>query len=144
MTQLDAGTARRRYLLLTALRWLPVGLMMPIFVLVPLGRGLTLTEIGVVFAAQGLVVLALELPTGGLSDALGRRPVLLIASGVGIVSLALLPVAASDAMFIVAMVLQGVYRALDSGPLEAWFVDATLAADLNAEIEHSLGRSSAV
>jgi hypothetical protein len=65
MTQFDAGTARRRYLLLTALRWLPVGLMMPIFVLVPLGRGLTLTEIGVVFAAQGLVVLALELPTGG-------------------------------------------------------------------------------
>jgi hypothetical protein len=41
------------------------------------------------------------------------------------------------------MVLQGIYRALDSGPLEAWFVDATLAADPTAEIEHGLGRGSA-
>lgn len=140
---LDARTLLRRFLALIALRWLPVGFLMPIFVLVPLSRGLSLTEIGVVFAAQGLVVLALELPTGGLSDALGRKPVLLIASAVAIVSMALFTVADSAGLFIVAMVLQGVYRALDSGPLEAWFVDATLAADPKAEIEHSLGRSSA-
>jgi MFS family permease len=140
---LDARSLRRRFLALISLRWLPVGFLMPIFVLVPLSRGLSLTEIGVVFAAQGLVVLALELPTGGLSDALGRKPVLLIASGVAIVSAALFTVANSAGLFIVAMVLQGAYRALDSGPLEAWFVDATLAADPKAEIEHSLGRSSA-
>ncbi len=140
----DARSLRGRFLALIALRWLPVGFLMPIFVLVPLSRGLSLTEIGVVFAAQGLVVLALELPTGGLSDALGRKPVLLIASGVAIVSMTLFTIADSAALFIAAMVLQGVYRALDSGPLEAWFVDATLAADPNAEIEHSLGRSSAV
>lgn len=140
---LDARTLLRRFLALIALRWLPVGFLMPIFVLVPLSRGLSLTEIGVVFAAQGLVVLALELPTGGLSDALGRKPVLLIASAVAIMSMALFTVADSAGLFIVAMVLQGVYRALDSGPLEAWFVDATLAADPKAEIEHSLGRSSA-
>ncbi|HET9085092.1 MAG TPA: hypothetical protein VFN41_11890, partial [Candidatus Limnocylindrales bacterium] len=84
--ELDARSLRRRFLALVSLRWLPVGFLMPIFVLVPLSRGLSLTEIGVVFAAQGLVVLALELPTGGLSDALGRKPVLLIASGVAIVS----------------------------------------------------------
>ncbi len=87
MTTLDARSARRRYLLLTSLRWLPVGLMIPISVLVPLSRGLSLTEIGLVFAAQGLVVLALELPTGGLSDSLGRRPVLLLASVVALLSL---------------------------------------------------------
>ena len=85
-------------------------------------------------------MLALELPTGGLSDALGRRPVLVIASVVAIVSMSAVRVADSVALFFAAMVLQGVYRALDSGPLEAWFVDATLAADPNAEIEHGLGR----
>jgi MFS family permease len=141
--ELDARSLRRRFLALISLRWLPVGFLMPIFVLVPLSRGLSLTEIGVVFAAQGLVVLALELPTGGLSDALGRKPVLLIASGVAIVSMALFTIADSAALFVAAMVLQGVYRALDSGPLEAWFVDATLAADATAELEQSLGRSSA-
>jgi MFS family permease len=142
MTALDTATALRRYLLLTGLRWLPVGFMMPIFVLVPLSRGLTLTEIGVVFAAQGLVVLALELPTGGISDALGRRPVLVMASVIAIVSTALFAVAGSAELFLVSMVLQGVYRALDSGPLEAWFVDATLAADPGAEIEYGLGRGA--
>jgi MFS family permease len=140
---LDPEAVRRRFLLLIALRWLPVGLVIPIFVLVPLSRGLSLTEIGIVFAAQGLVVFVLELPTGGLSDALGRRPVLLMASTVAIISMGLFTVADSAPLFIAAMVLQGIYRALDSGPLEAWFVDATLAADPGAEIEHGLSRGSA-
>ena len=143
MTPLDARSALRRYLALTALRWLPVGFLAPIFVLIPLSRGLSLTEIGFVFAAQGLVVLALELPTGGLSDALGRRPVLLMASVVAILSMSLFAVAASTPLFLAAMVLQGIYRALDSGPLEAWYVDTTLAADASAEIERGLGRGTA-
>jgi predicted MFS family arabinose efflux permease len=141
---LSAPSAYRRFLALTLLRWLPVGLLIPIFVLIPLSRGLSLTEIGFVFAVQGLVVLALELPTGGLSDALGRRPVLLLASVVAILSMGLFTVADTAAIFAAAMVLQGIYRALDSGPLEAWYVDATLAADPAAEIQHGLGRGSAV
>ena len=144
MTTLDARSARRRYLVLTGLRWLPVGLLLPIFVLVPLSRGLSLTEIGLVFAVQGLVVLALELPTGGLSDALGRRPVLLLAGVVALLSMGLFTIADSVGLFVVAMMLQGVYRALDSGPLEAWYVDATLAADPAAEIERGLGRGTAM
>jgi predicted MFS family arabinose efflux permease len=140
----DLLSIRRRYLTLVALRWLPVGLLIPIFVLVPLSRGLSLTEIGLVFAMQGLVVLALELPTGGLSDAIGRRPVLLLASVISIIALGLFTVADSAPLFVAAMILQGVYRALDSGPLEAWYVDATLAADPDAEIEHGLGRGSSV
>jgi predicted MFS family arabinose efflux permease len=63
---------------------------------------------------------------------------------VALSSLGLFTVADSAPLFAAAMILQGVYRALDSGPLEAWFVDARLAADPNAEIEHGLGRGSAV
>ena len=144
MTALDVGAARRRYILLIALRWLPTGLLIPVTVLLALSRGLTLTEIGLVFAIQGLVVLALELPTGGLSDALGRRPVLILASIVGLASLGLLYVADSVALFAASTFLQGVYRALDSGPLEAWFVDATLAADPDAGIEKGLSSGSMV
>ena len=144
MTALDVRGARRRYLVLIGLRWLPTGLLIPIGVLLALSRGLTLTEIGLVFAIQGLVVLALELPTGGLSDALGRRPVLIAASLVGLSSLALLYVADSVALFAAAFFLQGVYRALDSGPLEAWYVDATLAADPEVGIERGLSAGSTV
>ncbi|AGL19462.1 MFS transporter [Actinoplanes sp. N902-109] len=133
-----------RFLFLVALRWLPVGFIIPISALLPLDRGLSLAQYGSAAALQGIVVMFLELPTGGLSDALGRRPVLLLAGAVEIVALSLLTVADTVAMFVVFYALQGIYRALDSGPLEAWYVDHALAADEGADIETGLGRSGAV
>jgi len=141
---MSADQARRRFLILIALRWLPVGLMIPVIVLLPLERGLTLAQYGTAAALQGLTVLLLELPTGGLSDAIGRRPVLLLAGVVDIVALSLLTVADSVGLFVTFYVLQGVYRALDSGPLDAWYVDHALAADANADIETGLSRSGIV
>jgi predicted MFS family arabinose efflux permease len=133
-----------RFLVLLGLRWFPVGLLIPVYVLLPLERGLTIAQVGAVAAVQGIVVLVLELPTGGLSDAIGRRPVLLLAGAVNLASLALLGVAVSVAAFAVVFLLQGVHRALDSGPLEAWYVDAALAADPGADIETGLSRGGVV
>jgi MFS transporter, DHA1 family, tetracycline resistance protein len=135
---------RARFLLLLGLRWLPVGLSIPISILLPLERGLTLAEAGSVAAVQGIVVMVLELPTGGLTDALGRRPVLVAAVTISLASTTLLAVAHSVAMFALYWLLQGVYRALDSGPLEAWYVDHALAADPAADIETGLSRSGVV
>jgi hypothetical protein len=120
---------RTRYLLLLGLRWLPVGLLIPVSVLLPLSRGLTLAQSGSLAAVQGIVVMVLELPTGGLTDALGRRPVLVAAGALGLASLGLLVVAHTAPMFLCYWILQGIYRALDSGPLEAWYVDASLDDD---------------
>ena len=144
MTALAPAAVRRRFLLLHGLRWLPTGLLIPVFVLLPLERGLTLAEFGAVAAAQGIVVLVLELPTGGLADALGRRPVQMMAGAVGLASLVLFLVADSVLLFLLTFVLQGVYRALDSGPLEAWYVDSALAADPDADIETGLSRGGVV
>jgi len=144
VSPLTTAGVRRRFLLLHALRWLPTGLIIPIFVLLPLERGLTLAEAGIAFTAQGLVVLALELPTGGLSDALGRRPVLLASGTLNLASLGLMAAADSLPMFFAVFAIQGVYRALDSGPLEAWYVDTTLAIDPKAAIETGLSRGGVV
>lgn len=144
MSPVDLRSVRWRYLVLIGLRWLPTGFLIPLVALVPLSRGLTLTEIGVIFAVVGIVVLFLELPTGGLSDSLGRRPVLIAASLLSLISLALFTIADSFALFVASMLLQGVYRALDSGPLEAWYVDHTLHADPEASIERGLGHGSSV
>ena len=132
----------RRYVVLVTLRWFPVGLLIPISVLLAQSRGLSVAQIGAVFAVQGVVVLALELPTGGLSDALGRRPVLIASAVIGLASLLTLYVAHSVPAFVAALALQGVYRALDSGPLEAWFVDATMAAAPDARLERGLSVGS--
>jgi MFS family permease len=139
-----ARQARLRYLFLLALRWFPVGLWVPIVVLLPLDRGLTLAEAGLAAALQGFVVLALELPTGGLADSWGRKPVLLLSSVIGLASVTLLAFADTFALFAAVYLLQGVYRALDSGPLEAWYVDATLAADPDAELERGLSAGGTV
>lgn len=135
---------RARYLTLLALRWFPVGLWVPITVLLPLDRGLSLAEAGLAASLQGFVVLALELPTGGLSDSWGRRPVLVLSAVVGLASMSLLAFADTFAMFAAAYVMQGAYRALDSGPLEAWYVDATLAADPDAKLERGLSAGGTV
>ena len=136
--------ARFRYLVLIALRWFPVGLALPVSFLLPIDRGLTVAQAGLAVSFQGFVVLALELPTGGLSDSWGRRPVLAVSAVVSAVSLALFATADSFAMFAAVFVLQGVFRALDSGPLDAWFVDTTLAADPTAKIERGLSAGSVV
>ena len=139
MTQaLTAEAVRRRYLTLVAMRWLPTGLLIPVFILLPAQRGLSLSQLGLAAAGQGLVVLFLELPTGGLADSLGRKRVLIASSFVGMASVAIYLFADSFAAFFAAFALQGVFRALDSGPLEAWYVDAAHAADPDAEIQRGL------
>lgn len=141
---ISGGAARRRYLALLALRWFPVGLWIPLGVLLALSQGLSLAEAGLAASCQGFVVLALELPTGGMSDSWGRRPVLVLAAVVGIGSTGLLVLADTFGMFAAAFVLQGVFRALDSGPLQSWYVDATLAADPAAKLERGLSAGGTV
>lgn len=140
----DGPTVRRRFLLLRALRWLPTGLLMPVLVLLLLERGLSLAELGVVTAAQGAMVFLLELPTGGLADALGRRRVLLVATAFELAAVGLLMVADTLPLLALVFALQGVYRALESGPLDAWYVDAAQATDPDADIEGGLAAGGVV
>ena len=135
---IGAGGVRRRFLLLRTLRWLPTGFLIPVMVLLLRERGFSLGEIGLITAAQGVVVLLLELPTGGLADALGRRPVLLLGTAFNIGAVALFVVADSMAALVAVFALQGVYRALESGPLDSWYVDAAQRADPDADIERGL------
>jgi MFS family permease len=128
----------RRFVALNALRWLPTGLLIPVTAVLMQSRGLSLGQIGLVMAVQSAAVIALELPTGGLADALGRRPVLLAASALDVVSLGLLLTAHSVGAFMAAAAVQGVFRALESGPLEAWYVDTSLRLDPRADIERGL------
>ena len=64
------------------------------------------------------------LPTGGFADSLGRRPVWIASAVVAAVAYGLYSVAQTPLVFAAAVALTGVFRALDSGPLNAWFVDA--------------------
>jgi MFS family permease len=141
---LSPAAARRAFLLLTVLRWFPVGLVVGIFTLWFLERGLTVSETLLAFSVTGIVVFVLELPTGGFADALGRRPVLVAAALVNIVAGAVLILGQSFWAFVLGAALQGVFRALDSGPLEAWFVDTVHVTEPGADVDQALANEGTV
>ncbi len=138
------GVARRVLLTLTVTRWFPVGLVVGIMTLWPLERGLTVAETLAAMSLAGFTVFALELPTSGFADTFGRRPVYLAAAVVGVVAIVVFFTASAWWQFALAAVLTGVFRALDSGPLEAWFVDTVHESDPQAEISGALAAQSTV
>lgn len=134
---------RRIFVTLTVMRWLPTGLTVPAIVLVGQARGLSLTQIGVVSAVYGTTTLLLELPTGGLSDVIGRRPVLVAAGLMSVAAALVTALGTSFAALSIAAVIRGAARALDSGPLQAWFVDRTHDINPQASIRQGLSRAAA-
>lgn len=141
---LTPESARRIFLTLTFTRWLPVGLVAGIFVLWALDRGLSIAQATTAMAVTGFVVFLLELPTAGIADTIGRRPVV-IASAITYVAAAFTYLVASDLLtFVIAGAVMGIFRALESGPLEAWFVDAVHATRPGADVEDSLSAASTI
>jgi MFS family permease len=138
MTTLSASAAKRVFLVLSTTRWLPVGFVVGIFALVARERGLSVQEITLYMTAQGIMVFLLELPTSGFADVLGRKPVLLVAGVVNIGAGFAYLFAHSFWQFALGAGLMGVYRALDSGPLEAWYVDSVHEREPGADVHRAL------
>ena len=136
--------ARRVFLALTFTRWFPVGLVVGLLTLWQLEHGLSVAQAMTVASAAGLTVFVLELPTSGFADAFGRRPVFIASAAVNVVASCVLLTAQSFWAFFTAAVLTGVFRALDSGPLEAWFVDTVHDTTPGADVDEALAAQGTV
>ncbi|MEO7061755.1 MAG: MFS transporter [Lapillicoccus sp.] len=134
--------ARRVFYTLTLTRWFPVGLVVGITTLWPLQRGLTVPETLSAASLVGVTVFLLELPTSGFADAFGRRPVYLASAVTCVVSGLVFYTATRWWQFALAAVLTGIFRALDSGPLEAWYVDTVHATLPGADVDGALAVES--
>ncbi|GGW53505.1 MFS transporter [Streptomyces caelestis] len=142
MTELThLRTVRRRYVTVCALLWLPSGLGLASMVLLFSERGMSLAAVAGLFAVHSLTVAALELPTGGLSDVLGRRPVLATAGVLNVVACVLVGLGTTAWVLTAGMVLMGAARALSSGTAEAWYVDTVQErSGPDAELRTGLAR----
>jgi MFS family permease len=85
--------------------------------------GLTPFAITVIFAAYVLSLLAALLTVGSLSDYIGRRPVILAALTLNVVSMAMFMTAGSAAALIAARALQGFATGLATATLGAAILD---------------------
>ncbi|MFB7466158.1 MFS transporter [Streptomyces sp. NPDC056224] len=140
---LDMSTARRRYVMVCMLFWLPLGLTIAPLILLFTERGMTMAAIAGFFAAHSLTAAVLELPTGGLSDVLGRRAVLAAAGLLNLTALTLQGLGTAPWLLGLGMALMGTGRALSSGPAEAWYVDTVHArSGPGAEVRTGLARGS--
>ncbi|AUX34138.1 MULTISPECIES: MFS transporter [Sorangium] len=144
MRPLSARQAERRYLALSGLRWFATGLVFPVMVLLYTDRGLDLPAAGLLVALYSGAVIALELPTGGLADQLGRRGTLLLSGALSVVGLTGLAFARTWWQFAAVALVSAAARALGSGPLEAWYVDTARAAAPDTVLRTGISRGWAV
>jgi DHA1 family quinolone resistance protein-like MFS transporter len=132
---------QRRYYLIITLFWLSVGLPLALMVLLIQARGLDLFQIGILMGVYSLTIVLLEIPTGGLADTIGRKPVAITAYSFMFISGIVMLLAFSFGAFLLAWVLNAIGRALASGSLDAWFVDALQAVDPNVDIQPALAKA---
>jgi MFS family permease len=131
----------RTYYLIVSLFWLTVALPLPLVVLLHQARGLNLAQNGLLFGAYSLVVVVLEVPSGALADAIGRKRVALLSYGFMFAGGVVFLFAFSFPVFLLAWLLSGVARALSSGSLDAWFVDTLQGAEPDIDIQPSLAKA---
>ncbi|MFF3624770.1 MFS transporter [Streptomyces sp. NPDC002467] len=137
----DPRSARRRYVTACVLFWLPLSLAGTPLILLFSERGMTLAAIAGFFVAHSLTAAALELPTGGLSDVLGRRVVLAAAGLLNLAAFTLQGLGTAPWVLTLGMALMGAGRALSSGPAEAWYVDTVQAhSGPDADLRTGLAR----
>jgi MFS family permease len=104
----SANNIKRPYYAVLFLQWLATALPLALLVLILQARGINLFQVGLLLGAYSLAIVFLELPTGGLADAIGRKRVTLLAYGATVISSIIILVAFSFPMFLLAFVLNGV------------------------------------
>jgi len=118
--------------------WFSVGLLIPVIALLQIEKGLSLLEVGYNAAVYSIIVLALELPTGGLADTIGRKRVYILSRIFQIVTGGILLVANGFPLVMAAFITMGISRALSSGSMDAYFIDALESAGKGEDLQRPL------
>ena len=134
-------TIQRVYYLIVSLFWFATALPMALFILLAQARGFNLFQIGLMMGIYSLTVVLLEVPTGGLADAVGRKRVAVIAYSCMMLYSILFLFAFSFPVMLAASITSGIGRALSSGALDAWFVDEIQAIDPDIDLQPSLAKA---
>jgi len=134
----DEAGVTRRFALVAGVQEFAIWLPLPVMVLHMNERGIDLALIGLAFALRAVCVVVLELPTGGLADAIGRKPIALASQAFTFVSLVFLLFVGGPVTLFAYALFQGIGSALHSGALEAWYVDRLRSANPGVALQPHL------
>ncbi len=133
------------YSLNQGMHWFALGTIIPVLILVQLDRGFNLAEIGIAMAVMSVTVLSLELPTGGLADAVGRKRVYMISVIFSLAGYILILFASLFWHLVIIAIFLGIGRALSSGTIDAWFIDEhKLLGGGDEQLQKDLARAGTV
>lgn len=120
--------------------WFIIGLIIPVNTLLQLEKGLNLFQIGIVTAIWGGTIILLELPTGGLADAIGRKRIYLISLVLLFCAGLVILIAWNFVTVALGFCLLAVARALSSGSMDAWFVDEFNKIEPEGNLQEALAK----
>ncbi len=140
----DLYKLKRVYFTAEFIHWFAAGIPLPLYILFFQNRGLDLFQIGILGAIFAATVVLLELPTGGLADQLGRKPITIASYLFKASSSLVMLFAFALPMFVLSQVLFGAGKALASGALNAWFVDGLLELDKDIDLQPHLAQTGTV
>jgi MFS family permease len=93
------------------------------FILFLLEKGLTFTQIGVLYALREIVINVSEIPSGIIADTYGRKSSLMIAFSFFIISFLVFYLSADFWLFLIAFVLYGIGDAFRTGTHKGMIMD---------------------
>ncbi|MBN2396214.1 MAG: MFS transporter, partial [Candidatus Atribacteria bacterium] len=99
-----------------------------------------LFQIGISMAIYSGTIVLLELPTGGLSDTIGRKKVYLISLMIQFAAVFILLIAQKFQGIILGFLLLGMARAFSSGSMDAWFVDKFYLINRKGNLQEALAK----
>jgi len=120
--------------------WFILGIILPVIALLQLEKGLNLIQIGISMAIYSGTTVILELPTGGLSDTIGRKKVYLISLVIKFGAAFVLLIAQNFQGIILGFLLFGMARAFSSGSMDAWFIDEFHLIDPKGNLQEALAK----
>jgi DHA1 family quinolone resistance protein-like MFS transporter len=135
---------RITYYVLTGLFWFSTAMISALYVLFLIEKGMNLAHVGIWAGVNTITVILMEVPTGGLADAWGRGRTYSLANIVISISILIMAFVPGLPSLYIGAALFGTGRALSSGSIEAWFIDALRAADPETDIEKETGAAGAV
>lgn len=120
------------------------GFFWPIFTFFLLSRGLSFTEIALLHSMEALLVLTGEIPTGYVSDRIGRRNSLIVSRALFVAQVVGFVFAETFAQFAVLWALFAFSQTFKSGAGDAWLYDVLKERLDESEYSRILGRGGAI
>ena len=118
-----------------------MGLTVAVVVLALIDRDLDLFQISLLFGVYSVTTMAMELPFGGLTDTIGRKPVFLVAVLASMISLVVFLFSQNFYVLSISFAFIGFGRALRSGMLDVWFVENFKVMAPNVDIQPALAKA---